>query len=492
MRKSLVLRGAVLACGLGALFGAPAVAEALSPQCSQPYTELSEADRSKTFNDGDGNVEICDSTTGVIASCPGGGCSTDWAGAGWYRFTGAAGTKMPESPPTEFSCGTDSPGWLDDPHPAPEDGVQLADVCFMSVGVPTPICELHILIEVVNCDGFYLYHLFPLTDKCRRYCGSQPLAVCGNGLVESGEQCDDGNASNGDCCSSSCQYEAAASPCDDGNGCTLTDGCQAGTCVGSNPVVCTAIEPCHVAGSCNVVTGVCSSPNSADGTACEDGAFCTTSDSCTGGICLPGPANDCADADACTADSCDEGMDVCEHAETPRNPDDCFVAPATKFQITDSDTAGKDKLLWQWQKGEAFAQSDLGTPDTAMGTTYTLCVYDNTIGSSSLGASIDVAPSDTLWASKDPKGFQYKEPSGVSEGITKVTLKPGDTSKTKVKLSAGGSGLVLPVATTSTKFFDDSNVVVQLVSSAGECWTSQFTPDDVTKNDGDSFKAQTR
>lgn len=32
-------------------------------------------------------------------------------------------------------------------------------------------------------------------------------AVCGNGAVESGEQCDDGNASSGDGCSSTCQWE---------------------------------------------------------------------------------------------------------------------------------------------------------------------------------------------------------------------------------------------------------------------------------------------
>ncbi len=37
-----------------------------------------------------------------------------------------------------------------------------------------------------------------------------PVAVCGNGAVESGEQCDDSNAVNGDGCSNSCQNELAA------------------------------------------------------------------------------------------------------------------------------------------------------------------------------------------------------------------------------------------------------------------------------------------
>jgi cysteine-rich repeat protein len=56
-------------------------------------------------------------------------------------------------------------------------------------------------------------------------------ASCGNGFVESGEQCDDGNLSNGDCCSSTCQYEANGAPCaSDGHPCNL-DVCDAtGTC----------------------------------------------------------------------------------------------------------------------------------------------------------------------------------------------------------------------------------------------------------------------
>src|SRR5262249_23643131 len=46
---------------------------------------------------------------------------------------------------------------------------------------------------------------------------------CGNGVVtpNTGEQCEDGNPRNGDCCSSTCHFEASGSPCaDDGNQCT--------------------------------------------------------------------------------------------------------------------------------------------------------------------------------------------------------------------------------------------------------------------------------
>ena len=44
------------------------------------------------------------------------------------------------------------------------------------------------------------------------------------------------------------------------------------------------------------------------GTACSDGQFCTTPDTCTGGAC-GGAARDCSDPNPCTADSCNETTD---------------------------------------------------------------------------------------------------------------------------------------------------------------------------------------
>ena len=49
------------------------------------------------------------------------------------------------------------------------------------------------------------------------------MAVCGDTVIDVGEQCDDGNTVNGDCCSSSCQYDASGAPCtDDGATARLT------------------------------------------------------------------------------------------------------------------------------------------------------------------------------------------------------------------------------------------------------------------------------
>jgi cysteine-rich repeat protein len=58
--------------------------------------------------------------------------------------------------------------------------------------------------------------------------------ACGNGRLECGEACDDGNAHGGDCCDANCQLEAAGSACDDGDVCTAVDVCDgAGACLGA-------------------------------------------------------------------------------------------------------------------------------------------------------------------------------------------------------------------------------------------------------------------
>ena len=49
---------------------------------------------------------------------------------------------------------------------------------------------------------------------------------CGDGVISAVEDCDDGNALDGDCCSSTCRFEPAASACDDGD----ADACTTGAC----------------------------------------------------------------------------------------------------------------------------------------------------------------------------------------------------------------------------------------------------------------------
>ncbi len=113
-----------------------------------------------------------------------------------------------------------------------------------------------------------------LTDtnaQVNTVCGN----ACGDGVLESGEQCDDGNNRDGDCCSAACRFESFGSSCaDDGNPCTN--------------------EQCNGAGTC-------AHPDNTDN--CDDGDACTTGDACSAGVCV-GPARNCNDGDPCTDDAC--------------------------------------------------------------------------------------------------------------------------------------------------------------------------------------------
>lgn len=81
--------------------------------------------------------------------------------------------------------------------------------------------------------------------------------LCGNSNVDPGEQCDDGNTLNGDCCDSTCHFEPTNSPCNDHNTCTSGEKCNAvGQCVGFT--TCNTTLTCNICGSkCTLAAGVC-------------------------------------------------------------------------------------------------------------------------------------------------------------------------------------------------------------------------------------------
>lgn len=80
---------------------------------------------------------------------------------------------------------------------------------------------------------------------------------CGDGILQSPEQCDDGNGESDDCCSPSCLRASAGSAChNDGNTCT-DDKCDA--------------------------NGICQHLNNT--AACNDGSACTQGDQCSNGSC---------------------------------------------------------------------------------------------------------------------------------------------------------------------------------------------------------------
>ena len=128
---------------------------------------------------------------------------------------------------------------------------------------------------------------------------------CGGGQCVSGEvlECDDGNACTKDTCSklTGCVNSPADLPCSDGNACTTGDVCVEGQCIGGGTPDCDDGNLC-TDDACDGLVG-CMHENNV--VACDDGDACTVGDLCTGGECVPGEASDCDDQNICTDDSCD-------------------------------------------------------------------------------------------------------------------------------------------------------------------------------------------
>ncbi len=102
-----------------------------------------------------------------------------------------------------------------------------------------------------------------------------PSSVCGNGIKEGNEACDDGNTINGDGCSSLCITEiptgcTSNSQCNDNNACT-NDVCTSGTCL-NTAITCNDNVACTT-DSCNSLSGCVYTANN---NLCNDNNACTT------------------------------------------------------------------------------------------------------------------------------------------------------------------------------------------------------------------------
>ena len=148
--------------------------------------------------------------------------------------------------------------------------------------------------------------------------GCTGAEACVDGACVAGTETDcsalDGPCTEGICSEKDGGCVAAprenGSACDDGNFCTLDGVCQSGVCE-TEPRDCSSeTDACNV-GVCDEDADACVKSPVMDGTTCDDGAFCTLGDVCTAGVC-GGAARDCsAVADQCNTGVCDESADAC-------------------------------------------------------------------------------------------------------------------------------------------------------------------------------------
>ena len=118
--------------------------------------------------------------------------------------------------------------------------------------------------------------------------------------------CDDGNVCTTDSCDAEigCQHVPANDglPCLDGDKCTVTAACAAGTCTSKKSLDCNDDIDCTL-DSCNPADGTCT--HTPKDSACSDGVACTVDvcDAVSGCSSTPADAL-CDDGSPCTADTC--------------------------------------------------------------------------------------------------------------------------------------------------------------------------------------------
>ncbi len=165
-------------------------------------------------------------------------------------------------------------------------------------------------------------------------------ASCGDGQVQSGEECDDGNANSDDGCRVDCTFtcvtgDATRDKCDDANACNGTEvcgadhKCSAGTPIADN-TACTSVPKGYCkAGVCTGAT--CGNATSEPGETCDDGNTNDT-DGCTVACAYSCTANTaCDDANPCTVDTCaTTTTHACGHApDAAKNGTACTVGTTT-------------------------------------------------------------------------------------------------------------------------------------------------------------------
>jgi len=275
-----------------------------------------------------------------------------------------------------------NPAFVPDPSEVDLDGSPRLSGAAVDIGADEAACGDGVPDVGEECDDGNAVD----GDGCDGNC---TVTACGNGIAtpSTGEQCDDGNTAGGDCCDGGCQFEAVASPCDDGEVCTIADACDgAGVCAASTDPDPTCTVPLQAGGS------------------------------------------------------------------------------VLKLR----DGGANDKLSWKWGKGPAVGLATLGDP--VAGDDYTLCVYEQTGGVGAVVFGIR-SPGGGKWRDLGAKGFKYKDGDLLPDGVRLVQVRPGAEHKAKMKLKARGgnvglSGLGFGAATT---------VTAQLRGETGACFGASYS-----------------
>ncbi len=333
--------------------------------------------------------------------------------------------------------------------------------------------------------------------------------LCGNSIVETGEDCDDGNTADGDCCSSTCQYEAVdspcgdltetdcdhadscdgagtcldniepdATPCDDGLYCTVGESCLSGVCTGS-PRDCSALDDQCNTGVCDEGSDACvKDPAPNEGDACDDGLFCTVGETCSAGTCQGG-VNPCTEP----LPYCNEDLDVCEASAGPvTNLDTTKKFPTIQAAIDDPQTLDGHTLEVEDGSYVGNVIIDKNVRLVSVNGRAVTAIVGVSDGSA-LGTVVVQTGSNGVEIGAPGKGFEIVGIDNGNPGVENAAVYfQGNHAGAKIIdneiVANGDAGLITEYGATIDGFLIDENVFsgqTFFSPPAGDGFTQQFT-----------------
>jgi hypothetical protein len=249
------------------------------------------------------------------------------------------------------------------------------------------------------------------------------------------------------------------------------------------PIVCTALDVCHLAGVCDPQTLTCSNPSKPDGSACGAGGAC--GGVCQGGVCQTSAGDDADQDGVCDiADNC-LGIPNGSQADGDNDGigDDCdpctnivpVFATKAKLIVKKLDTPpGDDVLVFKGilstvptvptidpvSKGARVLVNPLDAPLQS--------ILDVTIPGGALDAATHIG-----WKSNRAKtSFRYFNPGGL-QGITKVIIKLNAKKPGVVKFRVIGKKGSFPVLATDLPV-KGTLVIDSPLARTGQCGEALF------------------
>ncbi|MBI3783798.1 MAG: DUF4215 domain-containing protein [Deltaproteobacteria bacterium] len=265
--------------------------------------------------------------------------------------------------------------------------------------------------------------------------------VCGNSIVNSSESCDDGNAMGGDGCSASCQIESGWQCPTPGSPCTFvcgngvvdpSEGCDDGGNTGGDG--CSAdckVETCF---HCTNMPGGSSTCTPQSGTTCSDGDLCTTGDTCQSGACVGTPVQ-CQSLGQCfDVGTCNSLTGICSNPPKGNGTlcndgDGCLGDTCESGQCQPASCPNVDAVALA---GKPLSVT-IGTGTTSVTKTVSITVRNADAVSRTISLAVDASDCPAGVAG-DPD-FDPSTPAADSS----VLVLPGKTKKAKVPVTIQSS-----------------------------------------------------